>query len=604
MVLESPIASWTRGASKTPTGASTAVTPSAERVANRPTFRIDARIILSIGCPDMVEAELGRFGDKRLADVGNALLASMRSERTLCLPQLAKDRNQFVQFGRFVANPAVTTQEMLASTARLTDQRAAGRHVLAIMDTTDLRFATHEASKRGFGRDANDTCPGLFLHPVLAVDADHGGVIGLVDCVVLNRTEGKVSDHKTRAADEKESRRWLHGAEIAGDRLTTAAAITMVSDRESDIYDLFARRPAHVDLLCRSAHPRAMTTGGLLPAHCAGLPEQGRTTIEVPPKPGRTAREATVALRFDAIELRRPGGAGGEPAKAVALWVVDVSEVDPPNGAEPVHWRLLTTHQVTTLAEAHQIVEWYRRRWIIEQVFRSLKSHGMDIEASQMVEAACFTKLAVIALIAAVGAMQLVLARDGTTGQPVTDAVEPSDMAALRELNTSLQGRTAKLRNPFDEVSLAWYAWIVARLGGWSGYTSRGLQAAGAEDHAPRHDHRRTDPHRMAPGNSFRRCVTPVDWRLKSVRRLHEGIQSFLSIRRMDARRMNASALWLRFSQSFASRRQRPSQPMVRSTIQRLGRTTKPLARSERRTISVTRFGMMFARPSWNTGPA
>jgi hypothetical protein len=246
---------------------------------------------------------------------------------------------------------------------------------------------------------------------VLAVDADHGGVIGLVDCVVLNRTEGLVSDHKTRAADEKESRRWLHGAEIAGDRLTAAAAITMVADRESDIYDLFARRPAHVDLLCRSAHPRAMTTGGLLPAHCAGLPEQARTTIEVPPKPGRTAREATVALRFDAIELRRPGG-GGEPAKAVALWVVDVSEVEPPKGAEPIHWRLLTTHQVTTPAEAHQIVEWYRRRWIIEQVFRSLKSHGMDIEASQMVEAACFTKLAVIALIAAVGAMQLVLARD------------------------------------------------------------------------------------------------------------------------------------------------------------------------------------------------
>ncbi len=427
----------------------------------------------------MVEAELGRFGDKRLAGVGNALVASMRRERTLCLPQLAKDRNQFVQFGRFVANPAVTTQEMLASTARLTDERAAGRHVLAIMDTTDLRFATHEASKRGFGRDANDTCPGLFLHPVLAVDAGDGGVIGLVDCVVLNRTEGPVSDHKTRAADQKESRRWLHGAEIAADRLTAAAAITMVSDREGDIYDLFARRLAHVDLLCRSAHPRAMTTGGLLPAHCAGLPEQGRATIEVPAKPGRTAREATVALRFDAIELRRPGRAGSEPAKAVALWVVDVSEVDPPKDAEPVHWRLLTTHQVTTPAAAHQIVDWYRRRWIIEQVFRSLKSHGMDIEASQMVEAACFTKLAVIALIAAVGAMQLVLARDGTTGQPVTDAVKPSDMAALRELNTSLQGRTAKLRNPFDEVSLAWYAWIVARLGGWSGYTSRGYKPPG-----------------------------------------------------------------------------------------------------------------------------
>jgi len=66
--------------------------------------------------------------------------------------------------------------------------------------------------------------------------------------------------------------------------------------------------------------------------------------------------------------------------------------------------------------------------------------------------------------------------------------------------------------------------------------------------------------------------------RLESVRRLHEGLQSFLSIRRMEARRRKASALWLRFSQSFARRRQRPSQPMVRSTIQRLGRTTNPLA--------------------------
>jgi hypothetical protein len=85
----------------------------------------------------------------------------------------------------------------LVTVGRSTNQRAAGRHALAIMDTTDLRFPTHEASKRGFGRDANDTGPGLFLHPVLAVDADHGGVIGLVDCVVLNRTDGKVTNPKS-----------------------------------------------------------------------------------------------------------------------------------------------------------------------------------------------------------------------------------------------------------------------------------------------------------------------------------------------------------------------------------------------------------------------
>ncbi len=88
----------------------------------------------------MIEAELGRFGDKRLACVGGALLRSMQSKRTFCVHRLGKDRNQAVQFGRFLANRAVTTHEMLVTAGRLTNQRATGRHVLAIMDTTDLRF--------------------------------------------------------------------------------------------------------------------------------------------------------------------------------------------------------------------------------------------------------------------------------------------------------------------------------------------------------------------------------------------------------------------------------------------------------------------------------
>ena len=159
-----------------------------------------------------------------------------------------------------------------------------------------------------------------------------------------------------------------------------------------------------------------------------------------------------------------------------SLWVVDVQEIDPPEAAEPVRWRLLTTHEVTTLEQARQIVPWYHMRWIIVQLFRSLKSHCLRIEDSQMERAACFTKLAVIALTAATRSMQLVLARDGRTEPPINDAAEPADMPALRELNASLEGRTAKLQNPHDDALLAWYAWIVARRGDWSGYTSRGYK--------------------------------------------------------------------------------------------------------------------------------
>src|SRR6266849_11056600 len=64
---------------------------------------------------------------------------------------------------------------------------------------------------------------------------------------------------------------------------------------------------------------------------------------------------------------------------------------------------------------------------------------------------------------------------------------------------------------------------------------------------------------------------------LESVRRLQAGLQSFLSMRRIEARRKKAKAFRLRHSQSFAKRRQRLSQAIVRSTIQRLGKTTNPL---------------------------
>src|SRR4029077_19324320 len=88
----------------------------------------------------------------------------------------------------------------------------------------------------------------------------------------------------------------------------------------------------------------------------------------------------------------------------------------------------------------------------------------------------------------------------------------------------------------------------------------------------------------------------------ESVRRLHAGLQSFLSMRRIEARRKNASAFRLRFSQSYASLRQRLSQAMERSTIQRLGKTTNPLTRSERLTISMSRCGSTFAIAFANCG--
>ncbi len=102
------------------------------------------------------------------------------------------------------------------------------------------------------------------------------------------------------------------------------------------------------------------------------------------------------------------------------------------------------------------------------------------MESSQITIPQTLAKLVTVALIAATRVMQLVIGRDGATGQPITDAIaDPAEISALQAINATPQGPTDKLKNPFDPASLAWYAWIAARRGGWSGYTSAGYRPAG-----------------------------------------------------------------------------------------------------------------------------
>lgn len=427
----------------------------------------------------MSEGELGGFGDARLRRLGASLLAALQQTPTMCVQALATDRNQALRFGRFLDNAAVSADEMLVHAGQLTAQRAAGRHVLAIQDTTEVHFAGHAGQKRGFGVGGNGRDPGLFLHPTLAVDADRGGVIGLVGAQVLNRTGGKAPARRSRAADAKESRRWLAGAETAGAVLEGAATVTVVADRESDIYDQFARRPEAVHLLSRAAQDRALADGGRLFAHAAALPAQAHFAVALPKRGARPARTARLALRFAEITLKRPATAARGLAETVTLRLVDVSEGHPPPGEPAVHWCLLTTHAVESAADARQIVAWYQARWTIEQVFRTLKSAALQVEESQVSEVKRFVKLAVVALIAAVRVMQIVIGRDGATGQALSDAADPAERPMLQACNAKLEGRTAKLRNPHAPETLAWFAWIIARLGGWSGYTSKGYKPPG-----------------------------------------------------------------------------------------------------------------------------
>jgi DDE family transposase len=392
---------------------------------------------------------------------------------TMNLRAAANGRAEWVGFSRWLNNPSVTVSEIAEHCGESVSGRVAGLHVLAIQDTTELNYAAHAGRVRGLGPTGNGVDPGLFVHPLLAIDAASGALLGLAGMQIWTRQAPACSDYRNQPIEEKESYRWLQGAATAKSVLAAAAMVTVIGDRESDIYEEFDRVPnERTHLLTRACRDRALVGGGQLFAVAETWPIRHQFELELRAQPGRPARTAKVALRFGEVTIKRPRHCSDPAAsRQLTLRLVEVKELDP-TVEEPIHWRLVTTHQVTTVAQALQIVAWYRERWHIEQLFRTSKSQGLDVESSQVEDAEALFKLAAIAMIGATRIMQLVLARAGTVDRPATDVVAPEQLPVLEVLQTTLEGKTVKQKNPYPKHSIAWLAWIIARLGGWTGYAS------------------------------------------------------------------------------------------------------------------------------------
>ena len=361
-----------------------------------------------------------------------------------------------VRIGRFLRHDKATVEKIVDRAG--TASRVAGLDVPAIRDRTGFR-------DDGLGNS-------LVGHAAIAVEGEQGALPGLVDARVIERHGGGSKGAKSRAVCGKQSQRWLDGLRASG-RLAAAGAarVTAVADREGDIYEMFADRPEGVEAPVRAAQDRAVSQGtGRLFHSLADKPEREHK-VALPARPGQGKREARIAVRFGAVTLQRPKNrpaAPGLPAQQ-PVFLVEAREIAPPPGVTPAHGRLLTSHRVESFEQARWITQLYRRRWVIEQLFRTIKSKGFDIESVSM-QTAPFRTLCAMTLVAGISCMQMVQDRDGGARRPLQDAFDAEDRPALEAVSATLEGKTEKQKNPHPKGSLAFAAWVCARLGGWTGY--------------------------------------------------------------------------------------------------------------------------------------
>src|SRR5215470_401741 len=219
---------------------------------------------------------------------GAMLLRCMIARPIVCLRQLGDGQRALeVGFGRFLANSRVTIDRVIEGWGDQTAVAAAGRHVLAIQDTSEINFHTIPGRRRGLGKTKGGG-RGLLLHAMVAIDAHSGSCLGLVGGRIWTRRGRVKIAHEKRRSENKESHRWIATADQA------KAVLARVPD-------------ANVHLITRSMHDRRLANGDGLYATAERFAFTTTRLVELPEREGkRSAHLASLTLRFGKVELARP----------------------------------------------------------------------------------------------------------------------------------------------------------------------------------------------------------------------------------------------------------------------------------------------------------
>ena len=404
----------------------------------------------------------------------------MIRENTSVINRFSPNRSDIVGASRYFNNENISSESMVKCLTDHCSRQVKGKHVLAISDTTEFSFQHHlnflNLRDGELGPITHDSDYGYFLHTMLALDANTSMGLGYSYVKLWNRAPNKKNKYerkyKEQPIEEKESYRWIESALQTKDLLSSADSLTIVADRESDIYEEFVQlKDKQCDLLIRSGQNRPLYNDPKkLNEYLSSLPVQGSYKIAIRKTQSRSKRTANIDIRFSRVRIKRPAIHSHNAPEYIELNAVEACEKTTAN--DGIHWRLLTTHKVETIADAMQVIQWYGKRWEIELLFGLLKSAGLNTEESELESGKALKRLTIMNLEVALKILQLKQARDGAVMESARVAYSTQQLAILKVLTKEYEGKTQKQKNPWPKEYLSWVSWIIARMGGWKGYQS------------------------------------------------------------------------------------------------------------------------------------
>lgn len=423
------------------------------------------------------------LGDKRRTRRAQTVGLALAKKPELSLPKLFTDEADLEAAYRLLRNPSCHWGDLLAPHARRTVNRGAAHDtVLVAHDTTTLSFRQYWSDKRRAQMASlSSRTQGFLLHASFAVSggerAEPLGVVEAQPFVHVSDLDPDDQESHEFWEDEfglfdNEKERWFRGVALADDEFAAKGVKPVhIMDQEADSYGLMSwmavnefRFIVRVGSRRRLKFDTELHEVGQIQAKLGdrfNLRDGAKRT-----NPDRRARHAQLTVSAGIAKLSRvkradhgswtPDGFESQPLD-MELYLVEAVERDPPQGEQAIRWLLMTTEPIDTADEVLRIVEWYRRRWMIEEYFKALKS-GCRIEDRQMVSAANMLRILALLLPAA---WRLLLLRTVASHSP-----NLRWSRVLTPLEFRLLSRVLPKARLGNDATVAQCMAAIARLGG------------------------------------------------------------------------------------------------------------------------------------------
>lgn len=380
---------------------------------------------------------------------------------------------------RWLESEAVEAKSLQTGLARATLRRCKSqRTVFVAVDTTGLTFAD-TYGRKGLGPIGRRLYGARGLQAMSALVVDESGTtLGVCAQRYWTRSEKASPDwHKDdRPRHARESAQWLRMLSLAHARFAEHAPGTTPwyqLDRGGDFWPVLLKAQKCGFLLTvRAAYDRRVDARTRrLWATLRAQRVLGTMQVQVPERPGRSARVAALSVRAASVTLLLCiPGARNTPTRINAVFV---SEKGSRSGSESViEWMLLTTAEVSTFADARRVVHGYTMRWRIEEFHRAWKSGGCNVEQCQLRTRAAITKWATILAVVAARIERLKRLSREQPELPATEELSRDEIDAVITLG-ELRGC-----KPGDTPTIGEVVQAIARLGGYTGKSSGGPPGA------------------------------------------------------------------------------------------------------------------------------